>query len=389
MSYFGPRAVPKEGVTIGRLELPPGEGRSPRQNTRLFTFTSEDPLCAPHVVSPRDQWLCVLPRWQINVNVNVNIGGPVCRKASPIGSTRSLLNLGSRVWTWKAMQGFLEAPLLDAGTSFVGDYPRHPRKFESIANAARFEKPLRRRNLALFALSALQLALAYTSLELSFEEIPTNYTKDGVAIDPLECDPGVTFNQTYTRPLCFVNFGLTVLLWLVLYSYYDVKYKAYCSVSLVPRDPLAHVYRAQPGSQVAMRPPSLWRGPTLKVFLIEAILLAVQPVPWVSALWYEQLAFAINLRLPYLALRIVRDFSTIFQYREMLRREAGLPFLTWGTTVRLVYARHSLKFICVMFFYAYLTLTYWVHVIERDCNPEFSKIGNSAWFVLACSDPSH
>jgi hypothetical protein len=295
----------------------------------------------------------------------------------------------SRVWTWKAMQGFLEAPLLDAGTSFVGDYPRHPRKFESIANAARFEKPLRRRNLALFALSALQLALAYTSLELSFEEIPTNYTKDGIAVDPLECDPGVTFNQTYTRPLCFVNFGLTVLLWLVLYSYYDVKYKAYCSVSLVPRDPLAHVYRAQPGSQVAMRPPSLWRGPTLKVFLIEAILLAVQPVPWVSALWYEQLAFAINLRLPYLALRIVRDFSTIFQYREMLRREAGLPFLTWGTTVRLVYARHSLKFICVMFFYAYLTLTYWVHVIERDCNPEFSKIGNSAWFVLACSDPSH
>ena len=285
------------------------------------------------------------------------------------------------------MQGFLEAPLLDAGTSFMGDYPRHPRKFESIAYAARFEKPLRRRNLALFALSALQLALAYTSLELSFEEIPTNYTKDGVAVDPLECDPGVTFNQTYTRPLCFVNFGLTVLLWLVLYSYYDVKYKAYCSVSLVPRDPLAHVYRAQPGSQVAMRPPSLWRGPTLRVFLIEAVVLAVQPVPWVSALWYEQLAFAINLRLPFLALRIVRDFSSIFQYREVLRREAGLPFLTWGTTVRLAYARHSLKFICVMFFYAYLTLTYWVHVIERDCNPEFSKIGNSAWSVAPTRRP--
>jgi hypothetical protein len=28
--------------------------------------------CASHVVSPRDLWLCVLPRWQINVNVNVN-----------------------------------------------------------------------------------------------------------------------------------------------------------------------------------------------------------------------------------------------------------------------------------------------------------------------------
>jgi hypothetical protein len=34
-----------------------------------FHFSS---LCAPHVVSPRDLWLCVLPRWQFNVNVNVN-----------------------------------------------------------------------------------------------------------------------------------------------------------------------------------------------------------------------------------------------------------------------------------------------------------------------------
>ena len=32
-----------------------------------FHFSS---LCAPHVVSPRDLWLCVLPRWQFNVNVN-------------------------------------------------------------------------------------------------------------------------------------------------------------------------------------------------------------------------------------------------------------------------------------------------------------------------------
>jgi hypothetical protein len=33
-------------------------------------------LCAPHVVSPRDLWLCVLPRWQFNVNVNVVLQNP-------------------------------------------------------------------------------------------------------------------------------------------------------------------------------------------------------------------------------------------------------------------------------------------------------------------------
>ena len=31
---------------------------------------SRDTVCALHGVSPRDRWSCVLPRWQINVNVN-------------------------------------------------------------------------------------------------------------------------------------------------------------------------------------------------------------------------------------------------------------------------------------------------------------------------------
>jgi hypothetical protein len=30
-------------------------------------------VCALHVVSPRGRWLCVLPRWRMNVNVNVTV----------------------------------------------------------------------------------------------------------------------------------------------------------------------------------------------------------------------------------------------------------------------------------------------------------------------------
>ena len=30
-------------------------------------------VCALHDVSPRDRWLCVLPGWQLNVNVNVQL----------------------------------------------------------------------------------------------------------------------------------------------------------------------------------------------------------------------------------------------------------------------------------------------------------------------------
>ena len=32
----------------------------------LYTVES-DRICAFHGVSPRDRWLCVLPRWQMNV----------------------------------------------------------------------------------------------------------------------------------------------------------------------------------------------------------------------------------------------------------------------------------------------------------------------------------
>jgi hypothetical protein len=35
------------------------------------TFTI--PVCPLHVVSPRDLWSFFLPRWQFDVNVNVNV----------------------------------------------------------------------------------------------------------------------------------------------------------------------------------------------------------------------------------------------------------------------------------------------------------------------------
>jgi len=42
---------------------------SKRSRNVRYNCTGPVPL-RPHVVSPRDLWLCVLPSWQINVNVN-------------------------------------------------------------------------------------------------------------------------------------------------------------------------------------------------------------------------------------------------------------------------------------------------------------------------------
>ena len=35
-------------------------------------------VCALHDVSPRDRWMCVLPGWQMNVNVHVNVWRATC-----------------------------------------------------------------------------------------------------------------------------------------------------------------------------------------------------------------------------------------------------------------------------------------------------------------------
>jgi len=45
---------------------------SSHSSDRSHSSLSTEKLCALRVVSPRDRWSCVLPRWQFNVNVNVS-----------------------------------------------------------------------------------------------------------------------------------------------------------------------------------------------------------------------------------------------------------------------------------------------------------------------------
>ena len=60
-------------------------------------------VCALHGVSPRDWWLCVLPRWQVNVNVhmclhtfNLEIGGEARRLTIDHAVARRLLAARAR-----------------------------------------------------------------------------------------------------------------------------------------------------------------------------------------------------------------------------------------------------------------------------------------------------
>ena len=61
-------------IRAGRLCDPPLGGHFPgNSRTRVLVCGLGVFVCALHGVSPRDRWLCVLPRWPINVNVNVNV----------------------------------------------------------------------------------------------------------------------------------------------------------------------------------------------------------------------------------------------------------------------------------------------------------------------------
>ena len=58
-------------IRAGRLCDPPLGGHFPgNSRTRVLVCGLGVFVCALHGVSPRDRWLCVLPRWLMNVNVN-------------------------------------------------------------------------------------------------------------------------------------------------------------------------------------------------------------------------------------------------------------------------------------------------------------------------------
>ena len=111
------------------------------------------------------------------------------------------------------------------------DYPRHPRK----STVDKFGASLRRHNLALFMLSVVALMLSYSALEFAYEPPWHNST------DVATCNGGGSYDQSIVVPVSVINAAITLVSWVLLFSYYSIKFEAYCSVSLMPRDPLAYV----------------------------------------------------------------------------------------------------------------------------------------------------
>ena len=232
----------------------------------------------------------------------------------------------------------------------------------------RAEKTSRDYNLILLFLNVGAMVIVFVMLEMAYVA--------PLQPDPaLTCDGGGSYKREIALPFCLANLGVTLVSWLVLIKYYGRKYEAHCKVSLLPRDPLA---------AATTSPPPFWRGHMLRGFLCECIMLAIQPSPWFNSIVFELLAMCILCRI-YLALRALRDFSKRRTQRDSdaaSLRPQLVPPLSWRVCFKLLYQQHPLRCITGIFIYSFLTISYLMHIMERDCNPAFESFANSCWLVI-------
>lgn len=252
--------------------------------------------------------------------------------------------------------GWLRSPLLSVPADLGGGL----RAVTEQRAKARADQSNQRLSLSLLVLNAVAICVSIVSLEVS-------YVAPNVTQGPADCAGSGSYSRSYSLPLCAVNFGLTLVSWTVLIAFYARKYNAAYRLDLLPRDPLATGRSAPP----------FWRGHMLRGFLLEALVLSIQPVPWLPALWYELLSLAVGCRV-YLVVRAVRDMVRA----RMQGRLPRLSHVPWRVALKLLYTQHPLPCLGVAFLYSFFELSFVLHVVERDCNPEFSDFGNACWLII-------
>ena len=232
-----------------------------------------------------------------------------------------------------------------------------------------------RHNLLLLAINVVATAVAYASLEVAYVP-PANPSPSST------CDGGGAYEISITLPMCAVNLGLTLLSWLVLCRYYSHKYTSQCRVALLPREPVE-------GARAP--PPPFWRGHMLRSFVFEALVLGVQPAPWLPAAWYELAALAVAARA-YLGVRALRDYAKERTHAMCEDAAAGStqmlpPPLSWRVALKLLYSQRPVSCLAGVFVWSFFTLAFAMHVAERDCNVVFEDCARCARAYSRTSPP--
>jgi len=146
----------------------------------------------------------------------------------------------------------------------------------------------------------------------------------------------LTYDFDEAIDFAYVVVGMTVASWVVLVNYYAHKWYNYLKFDLLPRSPnSAHVLlpsrRARcwgfdliPG-RISGSP--FYRSHMLPYFMAEALVQAIQPIPWWRNVWaYEGLGLLMFVRL-YVIARVVRDWAQVYAQKECLHgKHSHVPF---------------------------------------------------------------
>ena len=226
------------------------------------------------------------------------------------------------------------------------------------------QRQIRLRNVVLFALCVLSIVLMMASLEVALV-MPED--------DEKHKTPTLYYEKSLRNFFAAAQLGVTLLCWAVLYAYYALKWQTNCRHSLARRDPAA-------AAETNARVPPLHRSHFWKPFLVELVVLGVQPLPWMDQDWYELLSLAIFARL-YVGLRVLRDFSPIYAHRDELVAQASLPKLEAVSTLRIVYALNPARLLLCAFGLLFGILGFTMHVTERATNRDFHSFLVSYYFT--------
>ena len=252
-----------------------------------------------------------------------------------------------------------------------------------------YDEMLCRRNLLLSVLGLGQLVLMIVMLEAGYrtecEPLLSSAEAAAGADNRTGCPPpdeivATTYARSLVNPICIAIASISLVSLLVLYNYYALKWHAYCKLTLQPKDPVSTPFG---------RPPHFWRGHMAGSFALEFLFLVVQPVPAMPRVWFEIVSLIMFFKL-YLFVRVLRDFSTAFSVRELLRQEGALPGVNWRLALKAVYAERPGRTLGVVCVASVLIFSFAIHVTDRDDIIPFqvsedALTSRAVWFVLAKS----
>jgi len=239
------------------------------------------------------------------------------------------------------------------------------------------DRSLRRRNLLVFVLACVGILIMVLSNIVNFQWWYSD-TTNKLIYDTQARGPELVFLRIVFQAMKCVNVIVTILTLLALMNYYRYY-------SWVKKQRWGYLSRWS----------AFFKTSLLRKFVVEFLVLAITPVPFVES-WYSfdfgrsflhKLDLLMFLRL-YLVVRVVRDYSTVYRKRTKiivanLDYKKFLPEFGWKLSFQMLFYHHTLAMLFMMAVSTTLIATFCIWIAERDTdNKALATFYNALYFSL-------